>query len=126
PGFFARQILGAKSPGRRGDCMMARIVRLRPARQAPTATQARRPEQPEAIAPRGRMRPPPWLPRTAHVHFRRLARLLAAEQRESPSHVDVRSEEHTSELQSRENLVCRLLLEKKNHSNIKVRKEHLL
>src|SRR5207302_3756860 len=29
-------------------------------------------------------------------------------------HVDGRSEEHTSELQSRENLVCRLLLEKKN------------
>src|SRR5690606_41615229 len=28
--------------------------------------------------------------------------------------VDLRSEEHTSELQSRENLVCRLLLEKKN------------
>src|SRR5690606_1383351 len=28
--------------------------------------------------------------------------------------VGVRSEEHTSELQSRENLVCRLLLEKKN------------
>src|SRR5690606_42026643 len=27
-----------------------------------------------------------------------------------------RSEEHTSELQSRENLVCRLLLEKKNES----------
>src|SRR5690606_40075723 len=27
---------------------------------------------------------------------------------------DGRSEEHTSELQSRENLVCRLLLEKKN------------
>src|SRR5690606_40146290 len=27
----------------------------------------------------------------------------------------VRSEEHTSELQSRENLVCRLLLEKKKH-----------
>src|SRR5690606_41946743 len=26
--------------------------------------------------------------------------------------IDVRSEEHTSELQSRENLVCRLLLEK--------------
>src|SRR5690606_41092694 len=29
---------------------------------------------------------------------------------------EVRSEEHTSELQSRENLVCRLLLEKKNRS----------
>src|SRR5690606_41470196 len=28
-----------------------------------------------------------------------------------------RSEEHTSELQSRENLVCRLLLEKKNRKN---------
>src|SRR2546422_2845991 len=29
---------------------------------------------------------------------------------------DVRSEEHTSELQSRLHLVCRLLLEKKKHS----------
>src|SRR5688572_32225000 len=31
-----------------------------------------------------------------------------------PSNVLVRSEEHTSELQSQSNLVCRLLLEKKN------------
>src|SRR5690606_42118996 len=31
--------------------------------------------------------------------------------------VENRSEEHTSELQSRENLVCRLLLEKKNQQN---------
>src|SRR5699024_11340484 len=30
----------------------------------------------------------------------------------------IRSEEHTSELQSRFDLVCRLLLEKKNHNNI--------
>src|SRR5690606_41204583 len=30
-----------------------------------------------------------------------------------PGGFEVRSEEHTSELQSRENLVCRLLLEKK-------------
>src|SRR2546427_7520256 len=29
-----------------------------------------------------------------------------------------RSEEHTSELQSQSNLVCRLLLEKKKHKNI--------
>src|SRR5690349_18987546 len=29
----------------------------------------------------------------------------------------LRSEEHTSELQSRRDLVCRLLLEKKNHEN---------
>src|SRR5688572_28620451 len=35
---------------------------------------------------------------------------------------DVRSEEHTSELQSQSNLVCRLLLEKKkNNKNIKQR-----
>src|SRR5690606_8514685 len=33
-----------------------------------------------------------------------------------------RSEEHTSELQSRENLVCRLLLEKKKINNIKIQK----
>src|SRR5690606_39387311 len=32
-----------------------------------------------------------------------------------------RSEEHTSELQSRENLVCRLLLEKKNHDRCRSR-----
>src|SRR5690606_41077190 len=31
-----------------------------------------------------------------------------------------RSEEHTSELQSRENLVCRLLLEKKKHRSKKM------
>src|SRR5690606_18238609 len=33
----------------------------------------------------------------------------------SSSSAVARSEEHTSELQSRENLVCRLLLEKKNY-----------
>src|SRR5207342_3766882 len=41
--------------------------------------------------------------------------------------VDARSEEHTSELQSRENLVCRLLLEKKkkqrNHDLDKKKKK---
>src|SRR3712207_8685294 len=31
---------------------------------------------------------------------------------------DVRSEEHTSELQSRQYLVCRLLLEKKKHHHV--------
>src|SRR5690242_21360352 len=34
--------------------------------------------------------------------------------REGQRHARVRSEEHTSELQSHVNLVCRLLLEKKN------------
>src|SRR5690606_41359640 len=33
----------------------------------------------------------------------------------------VRSEEHTSELQSRENLVCRLLPEKKKHGDNRLR-----
>src|SRR5437660_7641887 len=33
----------------------------------------------------------------------------------------VRSEEHTSELQSRGQLVCRLLLEKKNHLSLKAK-----
>src|SRR2546428_6300907 len=32
--------------------------------------------------------------------------------------LEKRSEEHTSELQSRSDLVCRLLLEKKNNTNI--------
>src|SRR3989442_9398489 len=38
--------------------------------------------------------------------------------------VSVRSEEHTSELQSRPHLVCRLLLEKKNKQQLQVNTEH--
>src|SRR3712207_8804568 len=34
----------------------------------------------------------------------------------APLAIELRSEEHTSELQSRQYLVCRLLLEKKNNS----------
>src|SRR5690606_41419472 len=45
------------------------------------------------------------------------ARVLLADDLDAPEQVGqprvARSEEHTSELQSRENLVCRLLLEKK-------------
>src|SRR5260370_23449708 len=37
-----------------------------------------------------------------------------------------RSEEHTSELQSHLNLVCRLLLEKKNKNNLQVYAEEAL
>src|SRR5688572_32748818 len=36
-----------------------------------------------------------------------------------------RSEEHTSELQSQSNLVCRLLLEKKNTTARRLRKDHV-
>src|SRR5256885_3819219 len=39
-----------------------------------------------------------------------------------PNHVLHRSEEHTSELQSPCNLVCRLLLEKKNDRSARVRR----
>src|SRR5207302_5054982 len=47
---------------------------------------------------------------------------VAIEQEDRRQHevlADGRSEEHTSELQSRENLVCRLLLEKKKKNKIK-------
>src|SRR3712207_8928769 len=45
---------------------------------------------------------------------------VAEEGRDDPARGDLhpRSEEHTSELQSRQYLVCRLLLEKKNTVNI--------
>src|SRR5688572_25460046 len=51
------------------------------------------------------------LPRLRSVH-RRLGNTRCAEER--PASSRRRSEEHTSELQSQSNLVCRLLLEKKN------------
>src|SRR2546430_11323399 len=53
--------------------------------------------------------------------FRSGARDLREPQRRGKSHVAardrLRSEEHTSELQSQSNLVCRLLLEKKKFSD---------
>src|SRR5256886_9967572 len=38
----------------------------------------------------------------------------------------LRSEEHTSELQSQSNLVCRLLLEKKKNKTVKVQQVHIV
>src|SRR5438552_8065281 len=43
-----------------------------------------------------------------------------AEEQRSRALVDVRSEEHTSELQSPDHIVCRLLIEKKKASSILV------
>src|SRR3712207_7190724 len=40
-----------------------------------------------------------------------------AKSKAKPTATDARSEEHTSELQSRQYLVCRLLLEKKKNNN---------
>src|SRR5207302_5522655 len=50
---------------------------------------------------------------------RSLARVRLAARSVQPRRVYLRSEEHTSELQSRENLVCRLLLEKKKFSELR-------
>src|SRR5690606_40149204 len=52
----------------------------------------------------------PWFGRSTHVTW--------AEGPDGNAQATVRSEEHTSELQSRENLVCRLLLEKKKDPNL--------
>src|SRR3712207_8917371 len=46
---------------------------------------------------------------------RRVAAVLRRAAGERPRAADLRSEEHTSELQSRQYLVCRLLLEKKTY-----------
>src|SRR2546422_1105422 len=66
-----------------------------------------------------RVLPPLW--RAAHAHVRRSGYVAAVRElsRRGPARRDgavlpaARSEEHTSELQSRLHLVCRLLLEKK-------------
>src|SRR2546430_12397236 len=56
-----------------------------------------------------------------HPHFGDLAVLGLAEDGPAGVHpfaaAAPRSEEHTSELQSQSNLVCRLLLEKKKHAS---------
>src|SRR5258707_2135040 len=60
------------------------------------------------------------LPCLARLDVRRhaapRARRVRARARAAPARNFLRSEEHTSELQSRPYLVCRLLLEKKNKS----------
>src|SRR5436309_6783400 len=57
----------------------------------------------------GTLEPPPSL-RRSHDEYLAAVRLF---QKSAVEARRMRSEEHTSELQSRENLVCRLLLEKK-------------
>src|SRR5688572_31735502 len=56
-----------------------------------------------ALLPAGQLRVPPAFDRAERAHLSRIRRAGL-----------LRSEEHTSELQSQSNLVCRLLLEKKN------------
>src|SRR5690606_12156402 len=67
---------------------------------------------------------------TEAVIDRWLASLAALVEAEGPRRLRARSEEHTSELQSRENLVCRLLLEKKKcikkSANVEKRNANIL
>src|SRR5688572_31281276 len=51
------------------------------------------------------------------LHYGNLITYMRLKNIVPPSSDPARSEEHTSELQSQSNLVCRLLLEKKNRSN---------
>src|SRR3712207_8661332 len=55
-------------------------------------------------------RPEPREPNPVRQSLEKLERAIAE--------IHDRSEEHTSELQSRQYLVCRLLLEKKKHHNV--------
>src|SRR5260370_28684882 len=56
-----------------------------------------------------------WRASAAYLVFATFATIRSRRlKKKSPSAASVRSEEHTSELQSHLNLVCRLLLEKKN------------
>src|SRR2546430_12360954 len=70
------------------------------------------PEQPDVRTP---TRSPTPLPRLARVERTWLAAFSVSviTRLSSP----VQTEEHTSELQSQSNLVCRLLLEKKKHNS---------
>src|SRR2546427_2746623 len=62
-----------------------------------------------------RSKPPPSIWPASGAGKRRPRRKARSMEQETAhnEHAEVRSEEHTSELQSQSNLVCRLLLEKK-------------
>src|SRR5688572_32334266 len=62
-----------------------------------------------------RSAPPPRLSSEGRPEMERLRARAAAENGCRPGMLALRSEEHTSELQSQSNLVCRLLLEKKKY-----------
>src|SRR5687768_10141097 len=85
--------------GRRSRAPLLRFVLLQPDRQSPGGT----PQVPYERAPPSERRRDRFLP------FPRLTN-------PTPDRNSFRSEEHTSELQSRLHLVCRLLLEKKNNN----------
>src|SRR6266511_5192891 len=112
-----KSVGGVGAPGRiRGTPAIQRVWRVRRC-VAPPCGSFERWEDPTcldasvACSPRWRPRSPPMAPWTWAV----LSAWHGTCWTMAPTRW--RSEEHTSELQSRENLVCRLLLEKKNKHN---------
>src|SRR3712207_7904614 len=67
-------------------------------------------------SPAVRRLPPVWLPPSSSMRVRRIRK--TGSPKASLANLDDRSEEHTSELQSRQYLVCRLLLEKKKRNDM--------
>src|SRR4051812_49875211 len=68
--------------------------------------------------PRSTLFPYTTLFRSRRLFLDSAIRVLAVDDARDPEWICVRSEEHTSELQSHVNLVCRLLLEKKKTDSI--------
>src|SRR3712207_8682229 len=62
----------------------------------------------------------PWTKGKGFDRSAPIAAIRPAEQGAPSGRIRLRSEEHTSELQSRQYLVCRLLLEKKNKQPIQL------
>src|SRR3712207_7137367 len=69
-----------------------------------------------ALEVRPREREARGLGQRAHPRRAELAQAEHGDLAEEVARAELRSEEHTSELQSRQYLVCRLLLEKKNYT----------
>src|SRR2546430_8385353 len=61
---------------------------------------------------------------SSEMRTRRAAPAITSGSRPNNLANSMRSEEHTSELQSQSNLVCRLLLEKKKTTEIKIHNPH--
>src|SRR5690606_41224386 len=92
-------------------CLLIRLIRTPPTSPLfPYTTLFRSKRTP--ISRRMRLPPPPACRRFRTIRDCASMRLTASRASTPPIGPN-RSEEHTSELQSRENLVCRLLLEKK-------------
>src|SRR5258708_20687907 len=94
---------------------------VRTIRQAPLTGENRRARQMERLECRNKADEAKILPRDLAPY---IIRCLAGDSQKPAD--DDRSEEHTSELQSPDHLVCRLLLEKKKKNRTSIRPCHLM